>query len=135
MKITKEQLQQIIKEEAAKYKKVLELEKRKSAIVKQLNEMYEDECYMEEGLGDTKFGQKLGFKSDEQKRKDALDYIMSHPSRKEIYLSFDPEKRNKLIEFFVKNPGVKYFSWDDAKKQFVTTGSFGVASGEGLSGK
>ncbi len=56
LKVTTTQLRQIIAEEASKYKKVLELEKRKQSILSQLNEMYEpselQELGIEEGLGD-----------------------------------------------------------------------------------
>ena len=52
VKITQKQLQSIISEEAIKYKKVLELQKRREGIVKQLNEMYDENCTTEEGTVD-----------------------------------------------------------------------------------
>lgn len=59
MKITKEQLTQLIREEAIKYKKVSELENKKAEIEKQLNEMCsmgaEQPGEMDEILG---FGKK-----------------------------------------------------------------------------
>ena len=41
VKVTAKQLQQIISEEASKYKKVLELKRKREEIMSQLNEMYE----------------------------------------------------------------------------------------------
>lgn len=52
VKITQKQLQSIISEEAIKYKKVLELQKKRESIVKQLNEMYDENCATEEGTVD-----------------------------------------------------------------------------------
>jgi dGTP triphosphohydrolase len=56
IKVTSKQLQNIIAEEASRYKRVLELKKKKDSIISQLNEMYEpselEELGIEEGLGD-----------------------------------------------------------------------------------
>lgn len=47
IQITKSQLKQLINEEANRYRKVLELEKKKKEILKQLSELYEMDYGME----------------------------------------------------------------------------------------
>jgi len=57
IKITKSQINNLINEEVARFKKIKSLENRKNEILSQLNEMYEleelTELGIEEGLGDT----------------------------------------------------------------------------------
>jgi len=56
IKITKSQINNLINEEVARFKKIKSLENRKNEILSQLNEMYEaeelTELGIEEGLGD-----------------------------------------------------------------------------------
>lgn len=56
IKITKSQINNLINEEVARFKKIKSLENRKNEILSQLNEMYEQdeltELGIEEGLGD-----------------------------------------------------------------------------------
>lgn len=139
IKVTAKQLQTIISEEASRYKRILELKRKKESVMSQLNEMYEaqeiDEIW---GLEKTKLGQAVGMKTTEQKNQEALNGIMAHPAKKAVYLQAkqeSPEKAQKYIEFFVNNPGVMYAQWNSATNQWVSTGKFSVASGEGTSGK
>jgi hypothetical protein len=66
MKMTKNQLKDLIKEEAQKIKKEFELQDRKTAILKEIKETYGD---MEEGEIDELFGGLFGKKTPEDKRK------------------------------------------------------------------
>lgn len=68
----------------------------------------------------------------------ALASIMKHPTQSKAYLDWkkkDATIADKFVEFVATHPNDKYFKWDDAKKEFVNTGKFSVASGEGLAGK
>ena len=56
IKLTSKQLQTIIAEEATRYRKVLELQRKKEAILSQLNEMYEAEELAEIGIDEGLFG-------------------------------------------------------------------------------
>lgn len=88
--VTKEQLKQIIKEEANRYKRVLELQKRKEEIKQELNELYEmdmAEPGAGPGLEDEGFfgnvGKKIG----------------------NVILGTDEEWRKKLEAYFAQTPG------------------------------
>lgn len=73
-----------------------------------------------------------------KKKEDAIDTIMNHPSKRAAYLDWkkkDAEIADKYVEFEMKNPDVMYREWDPSKKEFVSTGKFKVASGEGSGGK
>lgn len=92
IKVTKEQLKQLIKEEAIKYRKIMELQKRRAQVVQQLNELFEmDDMSMgtdieEEGwLGD--FGKKIA--------KGAGD----------VFLGSDEKWRGELEKYFSARPG------------------------------
>ena len=69
------------------------------------------------------FAQKIGvLKTDEQKRKAALDFIKGHRVYNEAYekmLKEDPEKAEKYVQFRIDNPDKKYIKWDDVKKEFL----------------
>lgn len=58
VKVSTKQLQMMISEEANRYRKVLELKKKKESIMSQLNEMYE-ECDLKEIMGGTEVDEGL----------------------------------------------------------------------------
>jgi hypothetical protein len=79
------------------------------------------------------FAQKIGvLKTDEQKRKAALDFIKGHRVYNEAYekmLKEDPEKAEKYVQFRIDNPDKKYIKWDDVKKEFVASGKESDSTG------
>ena len=78
IKVTAAQLQNIIAEEATRYKKVLELQRKKDAIMSQLNEMYEAE-EIDEIFG---FGKKSFNLNALKPSAEAIAFATKHPARK-----------------------------------------------------
>jgi hypothetical protein len=114
IKITESQLKQLIKEEATRYRRVLELEKKREDVLKQLSELYDGDYMessnqmmpeMEEGLFDFMKSPSPG-----DKRKEIEDYIQNHPSysRTAAHVaqatgqSVD-EVQEQLVNFLLKN--------------------------------
>lgn len=96
IKVTSTQLKKIISEEASRYKKVLELQKQKDAIMSQLNEMYEaDE--VNEMLGSHEVDE--GFKDVLQKAGQAVKTaVTGNPNEetaKQNYLNAIAQWKNK----------------------------------------
>jgi len=60
IKITKSQINNLINEEVARFKKIKSLENRKNEILSQLNEMYETEELTELGIDEANIFQKAG---------------------------------------------------------------------------
>lgn len=58
IKVTPKQLQKLIQEEAVRQKRILDLKSKREDIVNQLNEMYENDEYMDEGIKDFFLGSK-----------------------------------------------------------------------------
>lgn len=135
--ITNSQLKQLVKEEAKRYKKVLDLEKQKAEVIQQLNELYENDMdvmetempEMEEGMFDF-----LKSKSPEQKRQEMHDYVQNHRVLSQTAGTIaaktgQPEDvvLNQLIDLMVREgsiidgklTGVKQFNYDYANKRFV----------------
>lgn len=52
IKVTPGQLQKLIQEEAVRQKRVLDLKKKRTEIINQLNEMYDNDEYVDEGVRD-----------------------------------------------------------------------------------
>jgi len=82
----------------------------------------------------------FGFSAEEKakKKEDTIKAILAHPAQSKVYndyLKNNPERAEKMVTFLIKNPGTKYFQWDDKKNDFAPKGVYSVASGEGLSGK
>ncbi len=141
IKVSAQQLKTIISEEASRYKKVLELQRKKDSIMSQLNEMYEtqeiDEIF---GLEKTKLGQAVGMQTPEQKTANATQLIQSHPAYKQTSANVAAKYKldanmvlNKLIQFVVNNGGklpLGGVSWDNAKQVFVDNTKYsGTAPG------
>ena len=136
-KITQIQLKELIKEQAVRYKKVLELEARKEEITKQLNEMYgvneldgfgAQPDVAEEGVQNflatnIPATQKFGLRTDVQKQQSTIDWVTKHPALGQTYkqlLATDPVKAEKYIEFYTKFPTHKgQIKWDDARKEWA----------------
>jgi hypothetical protein len=141
IKVSAKQLKTIIAEEASKYKKVLELQKKKDVIMSQLNEMYApeeiDEIF---GLEKTKLGQAVGMQTPEQKTAIATQLIQSHPAYKQTAANVAAKYKldvnmvfQKLVQFVVNN-GNKLptggLSWDNIKQLFVDNTKYtGTAPG------
>lgn len=86
----------------------------------------------------------FGFSEEEKtaklakQKEEALQIIKKHPMKNKTHLDLIknyPERVDKHINFIIKNPEVKYYSWDDTKQDFINKGVHSVASGEGLAGK
>ncbi len=155
IKITQSQLKELIKEEANRYKRVLELQKKREEIIQQLNEMYENDFAMEnspmapemeEGLLD--FFKK---ENPEQKKAELAQYVQNHPSYSQTAQhvaqttgqSVD-DVQAQLIDFLMKNAtladgqlkGVMGgISYDKTTKQFINktkiSAPYGPMSGKG----
>lgn len=80
MKITKNQLKELIKEEAQKIKVELELQDRKVSILNEIKEMYGD---MEEGEIDELFGGLFKKETPEEKRKKLSDEIINMSQKRQ----------------------------------------------------
>jgi hypothetical protein len=144
MKIKKSQLVQIIKEELSRHKAIQALEKRKTDIQHQLNEMYSmeeeldtmPEIEMEEGLGDAirKGGRFLGLGEPMPEEIAHMEqWIDTDPKAfraRERYqhdaetFHIDPsETKNLLAKFFAKEGGPvgTGYNFDPLKKQYFKT--------------
>jgi hypothetical protein len=68
----------------------------------------------------------------EEKRKkkmeEAKKLIMNHKTKSKTYQDLldkkETEKAEKYVEFFMKNPDVKYAKWDEEKKKWIEGGHF-----------
>ncbi len=58
IKVTPKQLQKLIQEEAIRQKRILDLKSKREDIINQLNEMYENDDYMDEGIKDFFLGSR-----------------------------------------------------------------------------
>ncbi len=61
-KVTPAQLQKLIQEEAIRQKRILDLKQKREEVVKQLNEIYETDEYVDEGISDFILGSKEKWK-------------------------------------------------------------------------
>jgi len=154
IKITESQLKQLIKEEANRYRRVLELQKRREEIINQINEMYEGDIAMEEASFDEgafDFVKNM-FKGEnpEVKKQQMRDFVTRHP-RLKMVPGFWAEKTgeapevilDKLVDFLAKEAnivdgklsGVKHLAYDAAAKQFInktiSSAPYGPMSGAG----
>lgn len=133
VKITKSQLKQLIKEEANRYKKVLELQERREQLIQQIVEMYESDMDidMEEGwLGDkvTQAGKYIGKKLGD------------------MYSGSDAEIEAKLRKHFAsmqalaKSRGVEFempvdeLDWANALRAAKKLGDFDIVKRNGVWG-
>lgn len=138
IKITQNQLKELIKEEANRYKRVLELQKKREEIIQQLNELYETDFAMEnepmapemeEGLFD--FFKK---ENPADKAQRMRNYILKHPNLQDVPAYWaqktglsEAEILEKLVLFLAKEAdivdgkltGVKSLSFDSATQEFV----------------
>jgi len=81
-------------------------------VVEKLNNIKSFDTLVDEGFfTDTELGNKIrkgaGFKNKGEKFEEAKQAILSHPIRRKAYETFqkeDPNKAEKYVEFFVKNP-------------------------------
>lgn len=71
-------------------------------------------------------GQKIGLIKDPvKKRAETIKAIQSHPARNKTYqhwLEKDKEVADKLVDFVMKNPDVRYINWDPNKKVWYDHG-------------
>lgn len=120
MKIKKSLVEQIIKEEAVKVKKLIALQEEKKQILGQLNEMYEEAAELDEFWG-----------SKGLSREEAVKLIMGHPAKRMAFekSSENPERQEKYVQFVMKNPQVKYIKWSEQKQNFVDATQYSDASG------
>lgn len=131
MKITNKELQQIIKEEAMRFKKKMMLEAEKESILKQLQEM--EECdMMDEGFMD-KVGQFMGTKWTPEKAQMEFNKTYSSPKGKQVFqnimtqLNVDAATlQNAMVDFMTQNAGVPILGgagqnaiWDQTAKKFA----------------
>ena len=93
------------------------VENKPGKIIENLNNIQAYEGF----FTDTKIGNKIrkgtGFKNKDEKFDDAEQEIFKHPIKNKIYKklkSEDPEKANKYVEFFVKNP-VGHPKWENGE--------------------
>ena len=122
MKITKEELSQIIKEEAQRFITIKRLEAEKAEIERQLNESYMEEMEtMEEDLDEGVFG-KIGAalsKASDKLQKAGAEAIISDKEKAEGKKAFD-EALNKVkphVQKMTEQGGYKFFTIDkDGKK-------------------
>jgi len=121
MKIKKSIVEQIIREEAVKVKKLMVLQEEKKAILKQLNELYEGD-----EMDENKFTDFFTKTSEEY----AMNLIKKHPSKGKTYASFegDPEKQAKYVNAVRKWPTAN-LAWSEEKQDFVRTSTPTDASG------
>ena len=122
MKVTPIELQQIIKEEALRLKKIMMLESEKASIIKQLKEM---ESCEEETLEEVWPFKKADPAVEKQKY---VDLINKHPAYSKTS-AFVAKQNNldvnmvfeKLVEFVMANGGFPTggLAWDNAKQAFV----------------
>lgn len=119
-KITEAQLQTLIREQAIKYKRVLELEARRDEIKKQLNEMYGAN---ETGEVDEIFG--LG-QTPEQKavaaQEKGMAVINANRNFKTIYanlLQKEPAKAPLMVQYLAAHPDAKGIKWNPARNEFA----------------
>lgn len=149
IKVSAKQLKTIIAEEASRYKKILELKRKKDAVISQLREMYEPEELqelvgedgMDEGVMDTlgKIGQSVkkavGMKSTEEiqaeKKANTLKAIASHPAKKAMYFDIknkNPERLEKYIQYMTNHPFDKEgVSWDEKQQNFIPLSDVGLS--------
>jgi hypothetical protein len=76
------------------------------------------------------FGLSKAERDEKRKKKmeEAKKSIMSHKNKKKTYEDLldkgEDEKAEKYVEFFMKNPSVKYAKWDENKKKWIEGGHF-----------
>jgi hypothetical protein len=129
MKLKKSLVEQIIKEEALKIKKIMVLKEEKERIIKQLNELYEEEAEVEEvgneeEMVDEIFGNLFG--SKKVSREEAIKIISNHPVKKQAYLKAkaeNPEKAEKYIQYIMNHPDAKYIKWNPETQNFEIAGT------------
>lgn len=97
IKVSATQLKSIIAEEASKYKKVLELEKKKASIMSQLNEMYETQELQELGIDEGLFGGK------------STEEVFAEKSKQ-----YDTEAQAWINGLIAKNPNLNVQLYQDA---------------------
>jgi Glu-tRNA(Gln) amidotransferase subunit E-like FAD-binding protein len=118
IKVTAKQLQSIIAEEASRYKKVLELQRKKEQILSQLNEMYEAQELAEIGIDEGLFGKSAEEKAAELKQNtdrlnalydsDFNDFVKAVPANTKARESFRPiaqEKKPAMVQEAIKRIG------------------------------
>lgn len=122
MKIKKSLVEQIIREESEKIKKLIILKEEKKRIIKQLNELYEEDEQMDE---------IFGFGKNQLSPEEALQKIMQHTAKRNIYqkLQTNPDAQQKYVNFVAKNPNVDYIKWDKAIGDFVDASVYSDATG------
>jgi hypothetical protein len=99
MKIKKSLVEQIIKEEAMKIKKLIVLKEEKQHILKQLNELYEGEN-IEEGVSDAEINAKVA----------AFSALKNEFGDK--FNMLPDVKKRAYAKFKLENPDVKYVVWN-----------------------
>jgi len=80
-------------------------------VVEGLNNIKSFDELDENFFTDTKLGNNIrkgvGFKNSDEKFAEAVDLIMNHPIKRQVYEELkdeDPDKARKYVEFFIKNP-------------------------------
>ena len=128
MKIKQSLVEQIIKEESLRVKRILVLKEEKENILKQLNELYEEGEMDESIFGDVGKGIKKAFAPKPISIERTIERIKGHQMRKAIYEKFlkeNPLKAEKFVEFYTKNPIDAVPSWDEIKQEFVDKSAWG----------
>lgn len=113
VKVTKIQLDELVKREVQKLVKINELEERKASILKQINEVYIDEpAVAEEGIFDI-----FSKKGDEEKRAKMKNFVLNRQF--DVVRSWaaksgksEEEIAEKLTDYLMKNA---FFDGDSVK--------------------
>lgn len=140
VKVTKSQLDELIKKEVQKLSKINELEEQKISLLKQIDEIYIDEISVEEGV----FGDLFSGKGKEEKRAKMKEFVLNR--QPEVVTSWavktgksEEEIVEKLVDYLMKNAffdggklsysGSKNYMFSPEKNAFIEkTGPFAKGS-------
>ena len=127
MKIKKSLVEQIIREESLKIKKIITLNEEKKVILKQLNELYKEED-MEEGF--------FSRKTPDEKKQDILAKVTRHPALNGEYkratAGIDGRTEDIFLSYLMNHPDklqYPYFKWDKINRVYVDAADHSDASG------
>lgn len=115
IKITEAQLKQLVREEAIRFKRVLELEKKKKELQIQLKELYEGDYAMEAGMNSEVEEGFLDFlrPNPEEKRNKIKALVQQHPHYGKVVSYWaqetgqsEEEVFNQLLDFMNKEASI-----------------------------
>lgn len=115
IKITEAQLKQLVREEAVRFKRVLELEKKKKELQIQLKELYEGDYAMEGGMNPEVEEGFLDFlrPNPEEKRNKIKALVQKHPHYGDVVRHWaqetgqsEEEVFNQLLDFMSKEASI-----------------------------